>query len=218
MVEISQQSLVVTPKHLTNLGICEVQLPRNIIDDFWKLIDEAKQNPKDIRNQLAGNISSSLALDLESPHLNEFGRYILPPLIETYNKHFDLPWRVFFDKEKQRWNLDELWVNFQKQTEFNPMHDHAGVFSFVIWMKIPTDYEQQVQLPIARRSNAKGYISNFSFVYTDIIGQNKNYTFEMRKNIEGYLVFFPARLHHQVSPFFECDEERVTISGNITIV
>ena len=121
-------------------------------------------------------------------------------------------------KEKQRWNLDELWVNFQKQTEFNPMHDHAGIFSFVIWMKIPTDYEQQVQLPIARRSNAKGYISNFSFVYTDIIGQNKNYTFEMRKNIEGYLVFFPARLHHQVSPFFECDEERITISGNITIV
>mgnify|MGYP001395577029 FL=1 len=98
------------------------------------------------------------------------------------------------------------------------MHDHAGIFSFVIWMKIPTDYEQQVQLPIARRSNAKGYISNFSFVYNDIIGQKKNYTFEMRKNIEGYLVFFPARLHHQVSPFFECDEERVTVSGNITII
>ena len=32
---------------------------------------------------------------------------------------------------------------------------------------------------------------------------------------EGRMLFFPATLQHMVFPFYECEEERVTISGNI---
>ena len=32
---------------------------------------------------------------------------------------------------------------------------------------------------------------------------------------EGRMLFFPAWLQHQVFPFYECEEERITISGNI---
>ena len=34
---------------------------------------------------------------------------------------------------------------------------------------------------------------------------------------EGRILFFPATLQHQVYPFYECEEERVTISGNIRL-
>ena len=31
------------------------------------------------------------------------------------------------------------------------------------------------------------------------------------------MLFFPAWLKHQVYPFYECEEERITISGNIDL-
>jgi len=40
-------------------------------------------------------------------------------------------------------------------------------------------------------------------------------TFEMDPEINGSLVLFPSTLHHQVYPFFESDDYRVSISGNI---
>ena len=39
--------------------------------------------------------------------------------------------------------LNQLWVNYQYKTEFNPSHDHSGVYSFAIWMKIPYSWEDQ---------------------------------------------------------------------------
>ena len=35
---------------------------------------------------------------------------------------------------------------------------------------------------------------------------------------EGRMLFFPSWLYHQVFPFYGTEVERVTISGNITLV
>ena len=218
MVEIPQNEIKVLPRNLPNIGVCETQLPRDIIDNIWDLIEEAKKNPQDMKNELAGNIKSSLALDMQSPLLKNFVSYVLPTLIDTHIKSFGSPWRANFNPEVDKLNLFKLWVNFQKQHEFNPMHDHNGIYSFVIWMKIPTSYEEQRQLPIAKNSNSDNQISNFGFTYQDILGTTKNYYYNMEKDIEGYLVLFPSKLLHLVNPFYDCEDERITISGNISRV
>ena len=215
MVEIPQNQIKIMPKNLPNIGVCETQLPRNVIDNFWDLIEEAKKTPQDMKSELAGNIKSSLLLDVQSSLLKDFYSYVLPPLIETHLKSFGSPWRANFNPEVDKLNLFKLWVNFQKQHEFSPMHDHNGIYSFVIWMKIPTSYEEQRQLPIAKKSNSDSQISNFGFIYQDILGNIKNYYYNMEKDIEGYLVLFPSKLLHLVNPFFDCEDERITISGNI---
>ena len=61
-------------------------------------------------------------------------------------------------------------------------------------------------------------ISNFGFTYQDILGTTKNYYYNMEKDIEGYLVLFPSKLLHLVNPFYDCEDERITISGNISRV
>ena len=43
-------------------------------------------------------------------------------------------------KNEHPYYLREMWVNYQKQHEFNPLHYHSGIYSFVVWMKIPTDW------------------------------------------------------------------------------
>ena len=204
------------PRHFPNVGVIEGKLPEKTIDDLWKLIEESKKQPKDMKPELAGNISSSLRLDVNSPLMEDFIKNVIPIYIEHTIKSYGLPWRVK-SKEGQVWSLESLWVNFQKKHEFNPPHDHDGVYSFVIWMQIPTSYEEQKKLSICAESNAHGSISNFGFHYTNSLGRVSQFFYNMEKEAEGYMVMFPSELKHEVFPFYENDGERISISGNVDI-
>ena len=48
-------------------------------------------------------------------------------------------------------------------------------------------------------------------------GQVTDYTYAMNSDMEGTMLLFPAKLTHQVYPFYNCDEDRISISGNITL-
>ena len=107
-----------------------------------------------------------------------------------------------------------MWVNYQKQTEFNPTHYHKGVYSFVVWMQIPTDFNKQKENPISKNTN-NNVISNFCFEYRDMLGEYRKYVYKMSKKMEGNMLFFPSNLTHAVYPFYNCSENRISISGNI---
>ena len=204
------------PRHFPNVGVMEGQLPEDTVESLWKLIEESKKQPEDMKHDLAGNISSSIRLDANSPLIEDFVKNVIPIYIEQTIKSYGAPWRTTM-KEGQGWSLESLWVNFQRKHEFNPPHDHSGVYSFVIWMQIPTSYAEQKKLPICAESNAKGTISNFAFHYTNSLGRVSQFVYNMEKEAEGYMVMFPSEMKHQVFPFFENDGERISISGNIDI-
>ena len=200
-----------------NVGVDEGQLPEDVVDNIWKVVNEAREQPEDMKPELAANISKSIRLDGDSPLLKEFVSELLPSFIQSHIEAYGAPWRETM-REGEGWNLESLWVNFQKQHEFNPPHDHSGVYSFVIWMQIPTSFKEQRKLPIAANSNASTQISNFAFTYTDILGNICSFIYNMEKQAEGFMVLFPASLHHLVNPFYNNDGERISISGNISVV
>jgi hypothetical protein len=213
---LDSTELQLIPRQLPNLGVVEGMLPKDIMDNIWKLVKEAKKKPDNMKGELAGNINSSIRLDTQSFLLADFMKDILPAFISNHIQSYGSPWRAAM-QEGDQWNLESLWVNFQKKHEFNPPHDHGGLFSFVIWLQIPTSYEDQKKLPIAVESNADNHISNFAFTYTDILGKIKTFAYNMEKEAEGYMVMFPSQLLHQVFPFYENKGERISISGNIDI-
>ena len=198
MAEIPQNQIKIMPKNLPNIGVCETQLPRNVIDNFWDLIEEAKKNPQDMKSELAGNIKSSLVLDVQSPLLKDFYSYVLPTLIDTHLKSFGSPWRINFNPEVDTLNLFKLWVNFQKQNEFNPAHCHGGIYSFVIWLKCPSP-------------------ATFQFTYPNTLGGLNHLAYNTDSSYENMMILYPAQFLHQVYPFYESNEERVSIAGNIGI-
>ena len=105
-----------------------------------------------------------------------------------------------------------MWVNQQKQHEYVAPHSHGGIYSFVVFMKIPTHWKEQQELPWLK--NVKGsHVSDFQF----ILPQGQNQSFPLCSEDEGRILFFPAWLTHQVFPFYGTEEERITISGNIVI-
>ena len=76
---------------------------------------------------------------------------------------------------------------------------------------------EQNDNPISKGTNHGGIprISCFEFAYTDILGRINNYTYALNKSDSVKMLFFPAKLHHIVYPYYNCDEDRITISGNI---
>lgn len=201
-----------------NYGTVETHLSEEYVSNFYKLIEEAKEKPNSMNNILAGNISSSIELNMKSMYATNFVNNVIPNMVTSYIKQYGFPIKhITKHIHDNTIKLEELWVNFQRKHEFNPIHDHNGMLSFVIWLSIPTSSKKQNELPLSKNSGSKGLISNFSFVYTDILGNIKNYVYQMEKDIEGYMVMFPSRLMHQVFPFYESDKERITISGNVGI-
>jgi hypothetical protein len=198
-----------------NPGYLSYKLTQDEIDFLWKRIDKANKKHEVINGQLAGNISKSLNMGLND--IDPILKMVMP-LCNEYPKQFGLPYRdPVSGLAHNEMMLTEWWVNYQYQNEFNPMHAHDGIYSWVIWMKIPTESEEQNLLPIAANSNAQGQISNFYFTFTDTLGKIVNYEIAMGKSVEGTLVLFPAQLKHSVNQFYNCDESRISVAGNISM-
>ena len=200
----------IKPIYPVNLGWLQYKLNTQEMDYVWRCIKNKKGNTN---KHLAGNISASYDL---MDRGDWFYTNVILPLTHGYTKKFrnlgaNLPLPV-----KHPYYMDKWWVNYQKKHEFNPIHNHSGVYSFVIWMKIPYDCEKQNKKDIARNSNTPS-IGTFQFSYLNILGESDAKTYHLSPKDEGTMLFFPSRLYHMVHPFYDCDEERISVSGNLSV-
>ena len=175
-----------------------------------------KVNPEEdgMNEVLAGNISKSTYLKDE---YNWFYNTFIKNLTERmFYRNWDNYYQYHIEKKDDppEFFMKNFWVNFQRENEFNPLHDHSGLFSFVIFFQIPTNWEEQHDIPISRHSNSPS-ASDFQFVWTEKSGRNRNKCFLLSPKDEGRILFFPAGMQHQVYPFYNCKQDRITISGNI---
>ena len=115
----------------------EARLNKEEMEFLWQAISEANES-HNMSKGLAGNISKSERLfDKDDWFFNS----TLLPLAETY---FYSKWNNYYKyhiektKPLPEFVMSAIWVNYQKQYEFNPIHKHTGLYSFVVFMKIPT--------------------------------------------------------------------------------
>ncbi len=195
----------------SNYGWLEIKLNEQEMKHLWSCSED---HVRDAKPTLSGNITDSQYIVDKN---NWFFDNVLMKCFESYGKDFGNLGEFFPTNYRHPYFLSSFWVNYQKETEFNPLHKHPNsIYSFVIWMKIPTHHEDQKKLKIAFDANSHA-ISNFVFHYNDILGKNRGYVYEMSSEYEGTMLFFPSDLHHIVYPFYNCQEERISLSGNIAI-
>ena len=200
-----------------NLGWIETQLDKAYIDFLWMILKEGKEKGDTHKNKLAGNISNSFSIDDKQ---NYFFKNVLKHHIKGYADEYGMhPFVSQTNDEKVNFNLMNFWANYQYKHEFNPSHRHSGVYSFVIWLKIPYHWEEQNKLPhlngIKEIDKKPGL---FEFEYINILGHIKTFSYLLTPDYEGTMLFFPAALKHCVYPFYNTDEPRISISGNIALV
>jgi len=196
---------------LPNIPIYQTKLSPEIMNRLWRYVGKSKES---YSHQLAGNISQSFLLEDED---NYFMDKVVRPVSNLYvNNDHGVTWiPCTHNVNSKNIVLNKMWVNFQNENEFNPIHDHSGIISFVVWMKIPTEWDEQHNLPFSKGSNV-AVASDFQFTYSDILGKHQDYRIQMGGFQEGWMLVFPASLRHQVYPFYNCKEQRVSISGNVT--
>ena len=195
---------------LPNIPLYDVKLPDNIVNRLWSYVD--KSDLIRCNHNLAGNIAESYDLVDEEDYF--FNEVLKPVSLRYISENSAVNNFQSNHLSSEDICLNKFWVNYQYKTEFNPMHIHTGIISFVIWLKIPTESEEQHNLPIAKNSNTPS-ASDFSFAYSDIIGNIQSYQIQLSPKDNGLMMVFPASLNHQVYPFYECDKKRVSISGNV---
>ena len=169
-------------------------------------------NAEKINSTLVGNIEKEFNLVDSKKYLEE----ILMPMCMEYDRLFNYFKQFDLLTESAPLILDKVWVNFQKKHEFNPPHHHKGILSFVIWIDIPYNIEDEMDLPQSKYSG-QSIPGHFQFLYTNGLGAIKSYDIPADKKYNNTLIMFPSKLTHAVYPFYTSDEYRVSVSGNFLL-
>jgi len=103
------------------------------------------------------------------------------------------------------------WVNHMQKHEYNPMHIHSGVLSYVLWVNVPFQIEDERRVCASAKDNEA---ASFAFVISGPMGVDQ-ICLPVDQSWEWEMVMFPAQLHHLVYPFQTSDQARVSIAGNV---
>lgn len=211
---------------LPQCGYLEVQLEKKdlsiLLDEIADLKDSLhipNNLLHDIGKTLVGNIKSECRLIKSFDSINE----LLKPLVSVYLQKFDFLSIYDINFKTHEIDLFELWVNFQSKTEFNPVHQHAGLLSFVIWIDIPYTITEENEESSSRfgfkwstKDNPNKFkAGTFEFVFATALRSANSHTIYADKSYNFRLILFPSALSHTVYPFFSSDEYRISVSGNL---
>jgi len=163
----------------------------------------------DVGSQLAGRVESQRTIeDLVSDGVKD---HILTHAIKWANS-------AGMDMQKSEVEINGLWVNYQQQFEYNPIHSHDGMFSFVFYTKNTIAYEDAINNQFdSGRNNAGGMMNNALAGHIILhYGETQfmNWSQFSHYPQEGDILIFPAWLNHSVHPFFT-EGERISVAGNI---
>ena len=190
-------------------GYLKLALPQDIVDELKLKAETAKKNEAFHNHELAGNIKEEYLID--SSNFDSRFDLLLYDMCSAYDQHFDYMNDQYRPLTRPlQHELYQMWVNYQKKYEFNPPHNHSGVFSFVISLQIPYNLEEEIKEEHRRDAS----LFNFIFSHQDRLSTER---LHVDKSWEGYMILFPSQQFHYVNPFYTSDDYRISISGNISL-
>ena len=161
---------------------------------------------------LAGHIRQEYRLDKCQKILEPF----VLDLVIKYDSYYKNLKEFNFQTHNVPMIIENPWVNFQKKHEFNPVHNHKGLMSFVIYLQIPYDLNQEFE-------QGPGGLADdpitgcFQFIYTNSLGQIVTHRVNVDKSFENKILLFPAKMPHCVYPFYTSDDYRISVAGNVIL-
>jgi len=193
---------------LPNPGITRGMIPPEI---YQTVMQEIKEIEKDDRGFYKMN--RELAGQIEREYQLKKSKHHIVPFLEDMGREYQKNWEYY---QGQDLKVDSLWVNLQKKTEYNPIHNHDGVLSYVAWLEVPYKHEDERNLKQCKDSRSNQFSASFQFIYSTVLGNVVNDVYKVENGWEGRIVMFPANLLHIVYPFYTSDGYRISIAGNLS--
>lgn len=182
--------------------------------DFLKVVaDQTKRLGDDVGHTLAGNISEQKSIFLNAKQsdkfLKEIRKHIFNAVIE-FEKKYNITNEDYIHVDTFKFHLGSgPWVNFQHHGEFNPLHNHTGQLSAIIYIDVPICISEENGPLLKTNAPSAGKVS---WVYGSLdYTTDYHYT---HQPTTGEMFLFPAGLQHTVYPF-KSDVERISMSFNV---
>lgn len=194
--------------------IYKTNLPEEVLHNLDVICETVRHKDEyDIRQTLAGNIENEKRIVSFVKDNEIVTESICRRLAEMYCVYNNIPPHTYrhFSRKIE---LDDIWVNFQKANEWNPMHYHGGDYSYVIYLKNEVNLDNERLHPTQVETNSP-FAGKILFRYGEAFN-NSNNTVTIQP-VRGDMFVFPSFLNHQVAPFTEQDKERISIAGNVYI-
>ena len=199
------------PAELPNFGVIEAELEQEDIDYLWKLVHKYSHNAK-----WEGNRLISIEEDFKQFPLNDddnlFQNNVLRPCTDKYFETYGCP---FKQKTTHTHELafSRFWCRAALDGDYQSIHDHQGIFTFVVWLTVPFEGADERQVQAGFRPEA----SDFVLVYPDTCGQLQKRNFVLGKGAEGKMLFFPSDINHIVYPHYTTQEYRIALAGDVAL-
>ena len=162
---------------------------------------------------LAGNISKQIVLN---SYYKNFISTLLDPLLREHINEYTYIKQQSTLATDCPIELTQAWMVLQEKYEFNPIHSHTGVFSFVIWLKIPYSCALDEYKTKGGNSNPLDkFPGTFHFLATSDFRATASEKIVLDSTYEKTILIFPSDLQHCVYPFYTSDEYRISVSGNL---
>lgn len=180
--------------------IWKTSLDNHIIQ---RLLDDGKQ----IRDSEEYNFEKYLAMNTHDEWnyprevVDWFSKEIRIKVIEymkIWADHLECP------SNEMNWHINTLWVNYMQQYDFNPLHDHSGNVSFIIYLNDVSELKTEKER--FNLTNTGPIPGSVSFCHND----QRKYFFPNK----GQFFMFPSNTLHTVIPF-KSKVTRISVSGNI---
>tara|TARA_R110001592_G_scaffold114758_2_gene314876 strand:+ start:7196 stop:7771 length:576 start_codon:yes stop_codon:yes gene_type:complete len=180
--------------NLKNFGVVEERLPKKLYELLLEECISGEENNPELITGLTNrkDMAKHRHLVVNKENLWEY----INQLLINYNKVFPGVENIKVLTRSLPFSLGMPWINYQRKGEYLPQHIHDGIYSYSMWIKIPSP-------------------CLFQFTYTNIIGDIITHPLNITKEDEGKIVFFPSKLPHTVFPFNDSEETRISISGNV---
>ena len=183
--------------------LMKTKCPKHIQE---RLLIDGKKELKSYNNNLAGHLKDQFVYNKDT--------------MMWFYKETKMIWDAyrtghcnFHNIEQSKLELDahNIWINFMKPGDFNPLHTHSGDFSFVIFLETPKglkkeqkEYEGSGSLP-----------GSLMFEFTQNARPKWATTGVSVIPEVGDMYIFPAMLRHWVCPF-KSKGTRISVSGNLS--
>ncbi len=196
-------------KILSNFGYIETVLPKKLYNNLLnECLSANKKNKKMVSGLTKDSISGVIDENVADHFYIEKNEKELTNFVFEIKNEYDKVFPGLGDIKVLTRNANFVcskhWTNIQKKGEFLPNHTHDGIYSYTIWIKIP-------------KLKTGHFSGDFEFVYNNITGKICTQLINLTNIDEGKIIMFPAKLPHCVYPFYDTDELRISISGNILL-
>lgn len=187
-------------KVLPNYGILDVELEKEHLDHLYHLIE--KYEPDCVKQQW---------MLIDDDH--RFQKDVLNNVVAEYIKEWGFP-TVCKSTHIHNLTFQKFWVNNTGIGQYQSLHNHDAVFSFVVWLKIPYAAMVEQEIPDTMHPEAGDFILS----YSDITGKHRKVNWKLDKqHNEGHMLLFPSDLLHATYPHFLTEEKRISVAGDIAI-